>query len=576
MRKTSLLITSFALLVGGGLLCSASPITPNARMAAADQTYTFDFTNFSSFSEWNSSYTQREVKTSEFANVGEIEGTFTFEKANKQSSGQPIVNMPVTKGYSVTFALEEADFFIKDFSFSCEQWGSKTQTMSFEYSVDGNDYISLDGTSDNFNLKSGDISEYGAKYVKLNFSNKSNQVGIKEFTVTLGQSIQYDVTFHYGWDGEAYTNSEIVSIDNGNVVAEPEIDTSVDGYRFIGWYADENYETPFDFEAPINANTDVYAKYEATASYTIGDYFALNSTKSSMIASYQMGVANTEVTASFKNNSGVKTEFDENSNNAKAILGEDHAEYINVTYVKGDSNVSAVWGDNTGIRFYQKDTLTFTAADGVLITSIEYNWGYTEGELSINGEVAEKNGTTEINGTSFVLESTGKKQARIYSFIVHYTADLPAYKVADASLRFGANVSMEYYDETAKYGLILGNNLEDIAIKAKLNNEATAEEFATANGLVAIENTSVAFVDGNGTEVEQASATNYQFATVLTGMATHLSDKVTAAAYMEYDGKLYLMNDTTYSLKALAQKYLEDQLVTDPDGIGLLEAIIAA
>lgn len=573
MRKTSLLITSFALLVGGGLLCSASPITPNARMAAADQTYTFDFTNFSSFSEWNSSYTQREVKTSEFANVGEIAGTFTFESANKQSSN--IKNMPVTKGGSVTFALEESDFFIKDFSFTCEQWTTKKQTMSFEYSVDGNDYISLDGTSDNFNLKSGDISEYGAKYVKLNFSNKSNQVGIKEFTVTLGQSIQYDVTFHYGWDGEAYTNSEVVSIDNGNVVAEPEIDTSVDGYRFIGWYADENYETPFDFEAPINANTDVYAKYEATASYTIGDYFALNSTKSSMIASYQKSEQIGSLQSSLYA-SGVETKLVEGENNANILYGEGTDKYLEVSYTNGGSNVSLMRTDGQ-FRLYADDSITISAKEGATIESVDVSYEH-DGVLSIDGTEVTKGSNTStilVDDNSITLTNDGK-QVRINTLTIKYTGQAVGYSVTDASLRFGANVSKDYYDETAKYGLILGNNLEDTAIKAKLNNEATAEEFATANGLVAIENKTVAFVDGNGTEVEQASATNYQFATVLTGMVTHLSDKVTAAAYMEYDGKLYLMDETTYSLKTLAQKYLDYQLVTDPDGIGLLEAIIAA
>ncbi len=570
MRKTSLLITSFALLVGGGLLCSASPITPNARMAAADQTYTFDFTNFSSFSTWGESYSEHKVKTTEFANGSEIEGTFTFEKANKQRSGNTIDNMPVTKGYSVTFALEEADFFIKDFSFTCVQWGTKTQTMSFEYSVDGNDYISLDGTSDNFILESGDISEYGAKYVKLNFSSQDNQVGVKEFTVTLGQSIQYDVTFHYGWDGEAYTNSEIVSIDNGNVVAEPEIDTSVDGYRFIGWYADENYETPFDFEAPINANTDVYAKYEATASYTIGDYFALNSTKSSMIASYQKSIIDGEVTYPYiprDKQVNLKKGSEYAEENAKTLFGEE-CEGLSVLYEGTNTTNIRLWTDGS-FRAYKNTTLTISTSGDYLIKSIDVD--RTSGYSIDNGTISNH---IEVNAQSIKFTFTGS--TTFNTFTITYESLVDGYIPSDASLRFGANVSMEYYDETAKYGLILGNNLEDTAIKAKLNNEATAEEFATANGLVAIENTSVAFVDGNGTEVEQASATNYQFATVLTGMVTHLSDKVTAAAYMEYDGKLYLMDETTYSLKTLAQKYLDDQLVIDPDGIGLLEAIIAA
>lgn len=581
MRKTSLLITSFALLVGGGLLCSASPITPNARKATIEDPSIYTYTKVESASDI--------VSGSQY--IFTYDGTLTSDGV---ATGVNFMGAHTSKNiYSSVTDISEALLLTitqeadNNYSISFDDGGTKTYVS---YSGSGN----AAHTSTTYNNKSAwtfgegkngaiAVNSVGTSGRRLQYNPSQPRFACytgsqKDLTIYEVEELnQYTVTFHYGWDGTQNVTTKEVSVLDGKIVEVPaDIDTNVENYRFVGWYTSTEYTTEFDFEAGITGNTDIYAYYEATADYTIGDYFATNDTKSSMIASYQMGVANTEVTASFKNNSGVKTEFDENSNNAKAILGEDHAEYINVTYVKGDSNVSAVWGDNTGIRFYQKDTLTFTAADGVLITSIEYEWGNTDGELSVNGEVVEKNGTTEINGTSFVLESTGKKHARIYSFIVHYTADLPAYKVADASLRFGANVSMEYYNETAKYGLILGNNLEDTAIKAKLNNEATAEEFATANGLVAIENKTVAFVDGNGTEVEQASATNYQFATVLTGMTTHLSDKVTAAAYMEYDGKLYLMDETTYSLKTLAQKYLDDQLVIDPDGIGLLEAIIAA
>ena len=50
MRKTSLLITSFALLVGGGLLCSASPITPNARKATIEASSIYTYTKVESAS----------------------------------------------------------------------------------------------------------------------------------------------------------------------------------------------------------------------------------------------------------------------------------------------------------------------------------------------------------------------------------------------------------------------------------------------------------------------------------------------------------------------------------------------
>ena len=45
-----------------------------------------------------------------------------------------------------------------------------------------------------------------------------------------------------------------------------------EGYTFVGWYADDNYSTKFDFNQPIKSNTKVYAKWEKNAPNT----YALN------------------------------------------------------------------------------------------------------------------------------------------------------------------------------------------------------------------------------------------------------------------------------------------------------------
>ncbi len=36
-----------------------------------------------------------------------------------------------------------------------------------------------------------------------------------------------------------------------------------EGYTFIGWYADKDHNTKFDFTKPITSNTTVYAKWTA-------------------------------------------------------------------------------------------------------------------------------------------------------------------------------------------------------------------------------------------------------------------------------------------------------------------------
>ena len=48
-----------------------------------------------------------------------------------------------------------------------------------------------------------------------------------------------------------------------------------EGYTFIGWYADEDHKTKFDFTQPITGNTTVYAKWEKNAP-VLPDTYELN------------------------------------------------------------------------------------------------------------------------------------------------------------------------------------------------------------------------------------------------------------------------------------------------------------
>lgn len=574
MRKTSLLITSFALLVGGGLLCSASPITPNARKATIEDPSIYTYTKVESASDIVSGsqyiFTYDGTLTSDGIADGvnfmsEHGGKYYNRTTNISEALLLTITQEADSNYSISFDDSGVTTYVS--------YGDNNENEAHTSTTYNNQSAWTFGEGKNGAIA---VNNVGSSARRLQYNSGSPRFACytgsqQDLTIYEVEEVtEYTVTFHYGWDGtQNVTTKEVLVIDGKTVEVPSDIDTNVENYRFVGWYTSTEYTTEFDFEAGITENTDVYAKYESTASYTIGDYFALNSTKSSMIASYQKEGFADEYVASFENSS--KGDLSDTQNNATLLFGEESASYLNVTFTKNNNSNSNVSTAGKELRFYQYDILTFEVADGYEIESIEFTT--TRGNLFIDNIEVSSSGIVEIGKSTVIF--TNENQVRFSQLIINVTS-VSSYSVTDASLRFGANVRMDYYDETAKYGLILGNNLTDTAIKDKLNNEATAEEFATANGLVAIENKTVAFVDGHGTEVEQASATNYQFATVLTGMTTHLSDKVTAAAYMEYDGKLYLMDETTYSLKTLAQKYLDYQLVTDPDGIGLLEAIIAA
>ena len=583
MRKTSLLITSFALLVGGGLLCSASPITPNARKATIEDPSIYTYTKVESASDIVSGsqyiFTSEGTLTSDDVATGVnfmatpknalTSGDNYFTSSTLITDALLVTIQSSTNGYTLTYTDDSEVLTYIAYNGSATSKSNYLHPLtSFNNYCEWNINVSTDSVS---------IQNIGntSRYIQFNSGSPrfAGYTGTQKDPSLYRVDVQstYTVTFHYGWDGtQNVTTKEVSVIDGKTVEVSSDIDTNVENYRFVGWYTSTEYTTEFDFEAGITGNTDIYAYYEATADYTIGDHFALNSTKSSMIASYQKSSINEEVTYPYISRNfqvDLQKGSEHAEENAKTLFGEE-CEGLSVLYEGTAQTNIRLWKDGS-FRAYNNNQLTISTSSDCLIKSIDVD--RTSGYSIDNGTISNH---IEVNAQSIKFTFTGS--VTFNTFSITYESKVDGYIPTDASIRFGANVSMDYYDETAKYGLILGNNLEDTTIKAKLNNEATAEEFATANGLVAIENKTVAFVDEEGTEVEQETATKYQFATVLTGMVTHLSDKVTAAAYMEYDGKLYLMDETTYSLKTLAQKYLDDQLVTDPDGIGLLEAIIAA
>lgn len=92
-----------------------------------------------------------------------------------------------------------------------------------------------------------------------------------------------DVTLTAKWTAKDYEVSFITehsdAPDSQNVpynkTATNPGELTAEGYTFIGWYADADYTTEFDFTQPITSNTTVYAKWEKNAP-VLPDTYALN------------------------------------------------------------------------------------------------------------------------------------------------------------------------------------------------------------------------------------------------------------------------------------------------------------
>jgi len=168
--------------------CTVKAIATKTGMydsAIASQTFTkasntggsitYNFGEHTDFSTWSASYTEHTLSYTE-ADV-------IFASADKNS--QTITDIPVTKGGDVSLVMKKADVKLAEVTFTCRQWGTKTQTITLHYSTDGGSrYTSTDITSSNFTISDTTLPT-GTNAVKITFSSTSNQVGIESVTFKL-------------------------------------------------------------------------------------------------------------------------------------------------------------------------------------------------------------------------------------------------------------------------------------------------------------------------------------------------------------------------------------------------------
>ncbi|MBE6176394.1 MAG: hypothetical protein E7146_05320 [Rikenellaceae bacterium] len=134
---------------------------------------TYNFAQIDGFSTWGSTYSSHTVEYDE--------ATVCFSSANKQ--GSTITDIPVTKGSDVTLVAKSGATLVSA-KFVCQQWTTKTQTITLYYSTDsGESYTTTGITSSNFEISCLQLPE-GTNAVKIGFSSTKNQIGIQSATIT--------------------------------------------------------------------------------------------------------------------------------------------------------------------------------------------------------------------------------------------------------------------------------------------------------------------------------------------------------------------------------------------------------
>ncbi len=241
----------------------------------ADQAYTtpFDFTKVYSYDDGSfimvyAKWTPKSYKVTFNTDGGNpTPAAQTVERLGKVS--EPTVK-PVRTGFEFvgwTLDGEAYDFddpVTKDIELKANWKQAATQTWTVTYKLYGDvcQYASVENgqTAAEFTPEARDGFTFAGWYEDENFNTKFNfDTAITKDTsiyAKWNQSVsKHKVTYKLYDDVCQYT-----SVEDGQTAPELQPGTR-ESYRFVGWYADEQFKTKFDFSAKITQDTTIYAKW---------------------------------------------------------------------------------------------------------------------------------------------------------------------------------------------------------------------------------------------------------------------------------------------------------------------------
>lgn len=156
------------------------------------------------------------------------------------------------------------------------KWTAKDYEVSFitEHSdPPTSQNVKYNGTADDPGTLTAEGYTFVGWYTDDNYSKKF------DFT----QPIKRNTTVYAKWTANDYEVSFITEHGNPptsqnvpyNKTATNPGKLTEEGYTFVGWYADKDHNTKFDFSTPITGDTKLYAKWEKNAP-VLPDTYALN------------------------------------------------------------------------------------------------------------------------------------------------------------------------------------------------------------------------------------------------------------------------------------------------------------
>ena len=224
----------------------------------------------------------------------------------------------------------------------------------------------------------------------------------------------------------------------------------------------------------------------------------------------------------------------------------------NATLVASKANGStapAYYNSGTNLRLYNKNTLTFASDKGLTKIKFTFSSGYSSGLVASAGTLT--NGTWTGNATSVTFTNNETSQVRMTAVEVTYGQDTVT--VDHVALEFGASI------EQAKWSAIIGEySVTEFGImlfKTRLNNVPTVESVYndTPEKIIAVNNTQY------GVTLDE-DGDNYSFTVkVNVSSAANYDIYFCASPYVVVDGTYHFLGNMKFSVKTLAQEYLDTE-----------------
>lgn len=224
------------------------------------------------------------------------------------------------------------------------------------------------------------------------------------------------------------------------------------------------------------------------------------------------------------------------------------------------------------LRVYKGNVITITSsANNIVKVVVNFKSGsyalISGNDFGVSGAV----GTWLGSANSVTLNATDS--SRITSIVVttgeESVFDNINFADGDAKLRFGAQISAGMYNALVAQGATFG-----VAIIPTTTLGSGTLTVDTEGAFVKKDMTPAA-VDANGEVVDAASAVYYQFALVIQNInVANFGTEFTAVSYVCVDGTYYYMNAKTYSVKTIAQAYVDSGDATYAAHLDALKALV--